>query len=72
MQFQDKRLFNRLDPSQQEKYSKEMLKHLPDARAKFETVEITHEPIRLLQKKRFRQTPDAFSSPQQQNEKTEN
>lgn len=71
MQLQDKRLVNRLDPLQQEKYLKETLKHLPDARGKFETVEITHEPIRLLQKKKLRQTPDVLSSSQQKNDQTE-
>lgn len=71
MQLQDKRLVNRLDPLQQEKYLKEILKHLPDARGKFETVEITHEPIRLLQKKKLRQTSEALPLQQQKNEQTE-
>jgi len=71
MELLDKRLFNRLDQSQQEKYLKEILKHLSDARGKLETVEIAHEPIRLLQKKKLCQTSEALPSQHQQNEQPE-
>jgi len=52
MHIHDKRLFTRLDQHQQEKYLKDILKQIPDAADKCERVEITHEPIKLLKRKR--------------------
>lgn len=55
MNSHDKRLFNRLEQSQQDKYLKELLKASPDAQDKFDVVEVTHEPIQLLLKRSSRQ-----------------
>lgn len=53
MQFHDKRLFNRIDQSQQEKYLKDLLKQIPDSSDKCERIDITHEPIKLLKRKKL-------------------
>lgn len=47
----DKRFAQRKDLPSQEKYLKDCCRHLPDAADKFDTVEIEHESICLLQKK---------------------
>jgi|GEM_PF-2835504 hypothetical protein len=56
MTMYDKRLLNRLDQAQQEKYLKELAKQLPDKRDKYEAVDIYHEPLKLLQKRKTLKT----------------
>jgi len=50
MEVRDKRLVERWNTVEQEKYNKEMLKHIPDATEKYEEIEIEHETINLLKK----------------------
>ncbi|MEI6126385.1 MAG: hypothetical protein WCQ99_07515 [Pseudomonadota bacterium] len=61
MKIQDKRLLNRIETAQQEKFIKELTRHTPDARDKYDSVEIAHEPINLLQKLKGR-LPNKFKS----------
>lgn len=49
-EIKDKRLVNRMDMVQQEKYLEKIDKVVPDASDKFEELEVTHEPIDLLNK----------------------
>jgi len=46
----DKRLLKRIENTTQDKHLKEILKSIDDSSSKFDIVEITHEPINLLQK----------------------
>lgn len=50
MDLKDKRLVERMDTTEQEKYYHEISKHIPDAGDKYEEIEIEHEPINLLAK----------------------
>lgn len=61
MNTHDKRLFNRIEQNQQDKYLKELLKNAPDAQDKYDTVEVTHEPIQLLLKRSSRKSAAAGS-----------
>jgi len=62
MNSHDKRLFNRIDQSQQDKYLKELLKNTTDSQDKFDVVEVTHEPIQLLLKRSGRKAAVAAPS----------
>jgi hypothetical protein len=50
LEIKDKRLVNRMDMVQQQKYLEKIGKVVPDASDKFEELEVTHEPIGLLNK----------------------
>ena len=50
MDVKDKRLVERMNIVEQEKYNKGALKQIPDATDKYEVIEIEHEPINLLKK----------------------
>lgn len=50
MKISDKRLIERIEWNQQEKYSRDILKSTPDAKDKFEIVEVTHDTINLYHK----------------------
>lgn len=56
MKINDKRLIERIEWSQQEKYTKESLKNTPDAKDKYEFVEVTHDSINLYQKIRTKRS----------------
>jgi len=55
VQTRDKRFVNRMQKHDQEKYLATVIKSVPDAREKYERVEVALEPIRLLQKKKAQQ-----------------
>ncbi len=48
----DKRLVERKDLAFQEKYLKDSRRHLSDAADQYETLDIEHEPICLIDKKK--------------------
>lgn len=52
----DKRLVERQDLAFQEKYLKDSYRHLADAADNYETIEIEHEPICLIKKKKMEAT----------------
>ena len=58
-ELQDKRLLNRLETAQQDKFIKELTRHISDSADKYENVDITHEPINLVQKLKGR-LPNKF------------
>lgn len=55
MDIKDKRLIERMDPAEQDKYIKDISGRLTDVQHKLEEYEITHRQINLL--KRLRQKP---------------
>jgi hypothetical protein len=50
MEIKDTRLINRMDIEHQEEYIEKIQKSIPNNKDKYEEVEISHEPINLLQK----------------------
>ena len=54
MEIKDKRLLDRMDLQQQQKYNEKIVKLATNAADKFEDLEINHEPINLLKKIRAR------------------
>jgi hypothetical protein len=55
MDIKDKRLIERMEPEEQDKYIRDISGRLPDVQHKLEEYEITHKQINLL--KRLRQKP---------------
>ncbi len=50
MEIKDKRLVDRMNVVEQEKYYKELSRIIPDAQDCYEEIEIDHDPICLLKK----------------------
>ena len=60
----DKRLIEKLNVADQEKYFKEHKKHIPDASGKFDEVSVEHDPINLLNKLQNATAVEAASDPE--------
>ena len=50
MEIKDKRLLDKMNVVEREKYLKDIYKSIPDADDKYDELEVTHEEINLLQK----------------------
>jgi hypothetical protein len=54
MDIKDKRLIERMEPAEQEKYIKDISGRLPDVQHKYEECEITHRQINLIKRLRLK------------------
>ena len=59
MEMKDKRLVEKLDDVNLDNYLKDISKTIPDASDKYDTIEIEHEPIQLLDKIRTKKIEPA-------------
>lgn len=50
MKITDKRLIDRMDLDQQAEFFNKLLKTVPNAANKYEEIEVSHDPINLLEK----------------------